>query len=104
MTLKAGARGSPKWWYVELYRHPNMRFILLALIAGAFAKEQLQIGVKYKPEECPLKTRNGDKLSMQWVSAHEGADCSYTGTLSDGSKFDSSLDRNQPFEFTREEG
>jgi FK506-binding protein 2 len=30
--------------------------------------EQLQIGVKYKPDECPLKTRNGDRLSMQYVT------------------------------------
>ncbi|KAI9912270.1 hypothetical protein PsorP6_008843 [Peronosclerospora sorghi] len=50
---------------------------------------QLRIGVKYRPKECIMKSEPGDTLSMH-----------YTGTLRNGgAKFDSSLDRDQPFEF-----
>ncbi|TPX55591.1 hypothetical protein PhCBS80983_g05198 [Powellomyces hirtus] len=54
--------------------------------------KQLQIGVKkhIAAEDCPEKSAAGDTLSMH-----------YTGTLFEtGEKFDSSLDRGQPFEFT----
>jgi hypothetical protein len=40
---------------------------LTMALAASKSSEQLQIGVKYKPDDCPLKTRNGDKLSMQYV-------------------------------------
>jgi hypothetical protein len=41
--------------------------LCLTMALASKSAEQLQIGVKYKPDECPLKTRNGDRLSMQYV-------------------------------------
>ncbi|KAL8588892.1 FK506-binding protein 2A [Nucella lapillus] len=64
----------------------------LLLIYGVEAAEKkLQIGIKKRvdPEECTIKSRKGDTLHMH-----------YTGKLEDGTEFDSSVGRNQPFVFT----
>ncbi|KAG8437968.1 hypothetical protein GDO86_008595 [Hymenochirus boettgeri] len=66
--------------------------ILLSLLSTASANEgrkKLQIGVKKRVENCPIKSRKGDTLHMH-----------YTGKLEDGTEFDSSIPRNQPFTFT----
>ena len=56
--------------------------------------ESVRIGVKFRPETCDRKTRNGDTLSVH-----------YTGTLyKNGEKFDSSRDRNSPFSVTLGKG
>lgn len=64
--------------------------ILVAFVAisSVWAEDELQIEVVEKPGDCDVKSKKGDNLSMH-----------YTGTLADGSKFDSSLDREQPFDF-----
>jgi len=64
---------------------------LLLPFAEAAKDKKLQIGVKKRvdPEKCTMRSRKGDVLSMH-----------YTGKLEDGTEFDSSIPRGQPFTFT----
>lgn len=78
------------------------------------------VGIAYWASAKPTKTNNPtevqvtntDQLKIEDLKVGTGAEAktgstvtvNYTGTLTDGTKFDSSYDRNQPFDFTLGQG
>merc|ERR1711881_205632 len=60
----------------------------LALAEPEVRPSGLKVEYVEVPESCDRKATNGQMLTMH-----------YTGTLEDGTKFDSSVDRNEPFKF-----
>jgi FK506-binding protein 2 len=76
---------------IHFYKR-KMRFILLlSLVSLGIADKvtKLQIGVKKRVENCEMRSKKGDSLHMH-----------YTGTLQDGTEFDSSIPRGEPLVFT----
>lgn len=63
--------------------------VLLSIVYSNTSGKKLQIGVKKRPADCPYKTKKGDLLHIH-----------YTGTLEDGTEFDSSIPRDQPLTLT----
>ncbi|TRY78345.1 hypothetical protein TCAL_13570 [Tigriopus californicus] len=62
---------------------------LMEFAQGTDTSKKLQIGVKKRVENCQKRSKKGDILKMH-----------YTGSLEDGTEFDSSIPRGEPLSFT----
>ncbi|XP_033647707.1 peptidyl-prolyl cis-trans isomerase FKBP2-like [Asterias rubens] len=63
--------------------------VVVVVVEAGDKPKKLQIDVTKKVENCDRRSKVGDSLHMH-----------YTGTLEDGTQFDSSIPRGSPFVFT----
>ena len=94
--------------------------LLLSLTSTSLAVTKdvtkLQIGVKHKPATCTRKAKAGDSVSVHYTVRHLSSATAFKhcssclertlvqGSLTDGTVFDSSLDRGDPITFTLGQG
>ena len=82
-------------------RHVMKSIVALGLTTLALVNAgELEVKTTFTPESCDVKTKAGDSLKMHYTGTID--DSSSAGTK--GKKFDSSLDRGDPFEFTLGQG
>ena len=63
-------------------------FVISVILIVHASELKIEVTKEISADDCKVKSKGGDKLSMD-----------YTGTLLDGTKFDSSIGRG-PFGFT----